>query len=283
MAIHKAVITLAALACGGDVVAQTSNCMNMGGGMTHCDSMGPNGAMSSTNCTSMGGGMANCNTMDMSQPQRTSPTPDMSRPQTGGSPLGIIGDLIAQSQERSFQKKLGGMLSSGDCKGAADFAFAKGHYETSSQIRRSCQPKSTSSAAATPAADQFMAGQQSPSNTTPSEFDLDCIGTDLMIDKNDMYKRPFEGKYRISLSLGRWCEGDCELTKPIAAVDDTRITLSDIDTPLENGMVFLNRESAELIKIVNFMPGSRTPESHSVIAKCERRIFSAFPKIKFWG
>lgn len=49
--------------------------------MTHVDTMGPNGAMSSSNCLNLGGGMTSCQTMDMSQPQRTYPTPDMSRPQ----------------------------------------------------------------------------------------------------------------------------------------------------------------------------------------------------------
>lgn len=72
----------AALASAGGAFAQsTSTTMDMGGGMTHVDTMGPNGAMSSSNCMNMGGGMATCNTMDMSQPQRTYPTPDMSRPQ----------------------------------------------------------------------------------------------------------------------------------------------------------------------------------------------------------
>lgn len=135
----RSALALAALACAGDAVAQTSNCMAMGGGMVHCDNMGTNGSNSSTNCTSMGGGTATCNTMEMGQPQRSSPTPDMSRPQTNGTALNFVGDLVARSQERSFQKKVGQMLAAGDCIGASTFAHAHGHEAQSDQILRSCQ------------------------------------------------------------------------------------------------------------------------------------------------
>lgn len=78
----RTALALAGLALASGAFAQsTSTTMDMGGGMTHVDTMGPNGAMSSSNCMSMGGGMTSCQTMDMSQPQRTYPTPDMSRPQ----------------------------------------------------------------------------------------------------------------------------------------------------------------------------------------------------------
>lgn len=82
----RTALALAGLVLASGAFAQsTSTTMDMGGGMTHVDTMGPNGAMSSSNCMSMGGGMTSCQTMDMSQPQRTYPTPDMSRPQTGGT------------------------------------------------------------------------------------------------------------------------------------------------------------------------------------------------------
>ena len=78
----RAALAIAGLAFASGAIAQsTSTTMDMGGGMTHVDTMGPNGAMSSSNCMNMGGGMTSCQTMDMSQPQRTYPTPDMSRPQ----------------------------------------------------------------------------------------------------------------------------------------------------------------------------------------------------------
>lgn len=78
----RTALAIAGLTFASGAIAQsTSTTMDMGGGMTHVDTMGPNGAMSSSNCMSMGGGMTSCQTMDMSQPQRTYPTPDMSRPQ----------------------------------------------------------------------------------------------------------------------------------------------------------------------------------------------------------
>jgi hypothetical protein len=167
MRFAKPVVSIAALMAAGGAVAQsTSNCINMGGGMVHCDSMGTNGSTSSTNCTAMGAGMSNCTTMPMGQPQSAPPTPDMSRPQTNGSTLSFIGDLVARSQERSFQKKLGQMLASGDCQGAASFAFAKGRYETSNEIRRSCAVKEAPGAAPGISAGQFMAGQ--PASPAPT-------------------------------------------------------------------------------------------------------------------
>jgi hypothetical protein len=127
-------VALAALACAGSAVAQTSNCMNIGGGMVHCDNMGTNGTSSSTDCANIGGGMATCNTTGTGQPM-----PDMSRPQTNGTTLNFIGDLMARSQERSFQKKVGQMLAAGDCIGASTFAHTHGHEAQSDQILQSCQ------------------------------------------------------------------------------------------------------------------------------------------------
>ena len=158
----RAAVALATLACASEAIAQTSNCITMGGGMVHCHTMGRNGSMSSTDCMSMGGNMATCYTMDMSQPQRSNPTPDMSHPQTGGTTLEFIGDLIARSQERSFQKKVGQMLASGDCQDAANLALARGRFDMSNEIRRSCQPKAAEAAPETITTQQFMAVMPSP-------------------------------------------------------------------------------------------------------------------------
>ena len=136
--------------------------MNMGGGMVHCDNMGTNGSTSSTNCTAMGSSTSNCTTMPMGQPQIAPPTPDMSRPQTDETALNFIDDLVARSQERSFQKKVGQMLAAGDCQGAANVAFAKGRFDLSNEIRRSCAPKPSPGGAETLTAEQFMAGQPAP-------------------------------------------------------------------------------------------------------------------------
>jgi hypothetical protein len=140
MVILRRGLMLVAIAYAGGAAAQTtSTTMEMGGGMTHVDTVGPNGAMSSSNCMNVGGGMTSCQTMDMSQPQRSSPTPDMSQPRAGGtSTLGLIAGAIARSNERSFQKKIGHLISQGDCNGAAKLAYSKGRIELGNQVRARC-------------------------------------------------------------------------------------------------------------------------------------------------
>jgi hypothetical protein len=140
--------------------------MDMGGGMTHTDTMGSDGSTSSTNCMDIGGGMKSCNTMRMGQPVTSSPTPDMSQPQTNGSTLSYIGGLIARSQEKSFQKRVVQKLEAGDCHGAANLAFAHQRYELSDKIRQSCLPSDSVAETAPPSdtitMEQFMAGEPVP-------------------------------------------------------------------------------------------------------------------------
>lgn len=122
MAIHRTVIVLAALTCAGDAVAQSTNCMNMGGGIVHCDTM-----------------------------------PDMSHPQTGGgNTIGVIADAIARSNERSFQKKVGALLAAGDCMGAAKLAYAKGRLELGNQISAACSQRQGSVAPQPSTADRSL-------------------------------------------------------------------------------------------------------------------------------
>ncbi len=151
-------ITLPDKAEAQSTSTSNSNCMDMGGGMVHCDTMGSNGSMSSSDCMNMGGSMATCNTMRMGQPQTGNPSVDMSRPQTSGVARSIIGDLIIRSQEKSFQKKLSKLLLEGDCDGAYREAFINQQFELASQIQRSCQLPAKVKAPETLTAEQFMAG-----------------------------------------------------------------------------------------------------------------------------
>lgn len=135
----RTAVAIAAFTCASGAFGQsTSTTLDMGGGMTHVDTMGPNGAMTSSNCTNIGGGIATCNTLDLSRPRRNNPTPDTSRPQNDGTPLNFIGDLLARSQERSFQKKVSKMIADGDCRGAATFALFSGRETLSDEIHRYC-------------------------------------------------------------------------------------------------------------------------------------------------
>jgi len=82
-------VALAALTCAGGAVAQTSNCMNIGGGMVHCDTIGPSGSMSSTDCTNIGSGMTTCNTVGGQQSQRSDLRPASPSGVTEDSPIPI--------------------------------------------------------------------------------------------------------------------------------------------------------------------------------------------------
>jgi hypothetical protein len=88
-------------------------------------------AQSSTNCIGMGTGMVHCDTMDMSQPKDDD--------DDVGTNLGL---LIARMQENSLRKKIGKMLAAGDCRSAAKLAYEKGRLELGAQIARTCSPPS---------------------------------------------------------------------------------------------------------------------------------------------
>jgi hypothetical protein len=162
----RTALALVALAYASGTFAQsTSTTIDMGGGMSHVDTMGPNGEMSSSNCMKLGGGITTCQTMDMSQPSQAKPAPDISQPQTDGATLNFFGGLVARSQGKSFQKKLGKLLASGDCDGAYVEAFIKQQFELANQIRRSCQPPASANPPETITAEQFMAGTLAPSSS----------------------------------------------------------------------------------------------------------------------
>jgi len=271
-------VVLAALACTGSAVAQTSNCMNIGGGMVHCDSIGPNGSSSSTDCTSIGGGMATCNTTGTAQP-----TPDISRPQTNGTALNAIGDLIARSQERTFQSRISEMLAAGDCHGAANLALAHQRFDLSNQIRRSCVANQTPDAIS---AEQFMAGQPLPpggvmqsqgSRQLPAAFDLWCEGKQTEFTKEGPLETVFTRIFRIDLASGRYCDGDCTSTRAIFRVEDNKITFFDSFSQSGLGSEqSVNRETGELFE------GRIGVDATTLsFGQCERRPFSGFPQRQF--
>lgn len=260
-------VILAALACTGSAVAQTSNCMNIGGGMVHCDSIGPNGSSSSTDCASIGGGMATCNTTGTGQP-----TPDMSRPQTNGTALNVIGDLMARSQERTFQSRISEMLAAGDCHGAANLAFAHQRFDLSNQIRRSCfanpGPAPTDATGQT----ELTGGQPSA-----AAFNLLCEGTEIRVSKDGMQEAAFSRTFRLDLASGRYCDGDCTSTRAIFRVEDNKITFfdsfsqsglgSEQSVNRENGAFFEGHIGVNATTMAN--------------GQCERRPFSGFPQRQF--
>ena len=116
----KLVITVAAFGFAQHSSAQSTNCIGMGTGMVHCDTIG-----------------------------------------TGRSGnLSAIAEIIARSNERSFQKKVGEFLNKGDCAGAAKLAFTKGRLDLGNRISAVCAQR-----------DAAMASQQplAASRSTPPE------------------------------------------------------------------------------------------------------------------
>lgn len=172
MPMFRTALALAALAYAGDAVAQSTTCMDMGGGMVHCDTI-----------------------------------------RGGGKTIGVIADLIARSNERSFQKKVGALLAKGDCAGAAKLAFEKGRLELGNQISAACsqrqgtvaQPSTTdpslaaaNGSAASPltatipelerrlqlAAAKANAATPSPLNNITTATKVEAIGTQILITAN---------------------------------------------------------------------------------------------------
>jgi hypothetical protein len=127
-----AVLGLAAFCSSGTVLAQTTNCMDLGGGMVHCDTIGSGGS-ASTNCMGMGQ-MATCQTTQ----SRTGGYSD------SGTALGQgLGQFISSIRERSIRARIGKLLSDGDCAGAYRYALEKGRLELGQAIQRSCAPAAT--------------------------------------------------------------------------------------------------------------------------------------------
>jgi len=89
--------------------------------------------MSTSTCMDMGSGMTHCDTMQLN--------PAPSAGGDGGAVLGqAIGNLIAGNRERSFRKRVGRMLADGNCQGAARYALEQGRLELGNEIARSCRP-----------------------------------------------------------------------------------------------------------------------------------------------
>jgi hypothetical protein len=77
----------------------------------------------------MGATMATCNTIGGD---------DGSSYQNGsGAAAGII-DMIRGFNERSFRKRIGQMLASGDCAGAVKYAYQKGRIELGASLQQTC-------------------------------------------------------------------------------------------------------------------------------------------------
>jgi hypothetical protein len=114
-------------------------------------------------------------------------------------------------------------------------------------------------------------------------FNLVCSGTLAtgMIEKGrvrDFKSEPFTMIYRVDLASRRWCTDECEETKPIVSVSDTRIVFLSQDTPelsLRIG-ASVNRESGEFQHHLKSGDFSALRQG-----TCEPAPFTGFPARKF--
>ena len=91
-------------------------------------------AQSSTNCMSMGSGMVHCDTMDMAPPGNSSADNE------GNRQLGLaIHKLILGDTEKAFRVKVGKLLAAGDCQGAARMALESGRLVLGQSISEKCR------------------------------------------------------------------------------------------------------------------------------------------------
>lgn len=184
-------IAAAALAFSGQAFAQSTTCMDMGGGMMSCNTMGPQGNVH-TQCMRHGA-IVNCNSMSDGQ----------SASQDSGYILGRgIASLFQGIGERRFRAKVGELLASGDCQGAATYAFEKGRLEIGQAIMRQCstqavQPQYATSqnlpyeelvAMVSRSADALFVGFELSEGVAVSRIEADGgtlrLGTNLSPDSN---------------------------------------------------------------------------------------------------
>ena len=99
---------------------------------------GAHAQMSSSNCMAMGGGMVHCDTMNMGS-NDTSATPGSN----GGEALGRgLASFIIRTREDAFRKRVGKLMADGDCQGAARMALESGRLELGHSIMTTCPPNS---------------------------------------------------------------------------------------------------------------------------------------------
>lgn len=141
---RKVLITLAALTASSYAVAQTTTtCMDLGSGMTSCNSAGPQGHSTAT-CMRHGS-IVSCNSMD----HFSSLDSDQSHPDSGAILGKGIADFVNGIKERNFRKKVGKMLAAGNCKDATTYAYEKGRIEFASAIAQRCSTTTVAAPAPT--------------------------------------------------------------------------------------------------------------------------------------
>jgi hypothetical protein len=126
----KMFILAAALGFSSQAFAQSTTCMDLGGGLVTCDTVQPRGNVH-TQCMRHGT-IISCNSTGGTY-QGTD--------QGAAAGAGLVA-LIQGINERKFNKRVGEMLAAGDCVAAANYAFEKGRLEIGQSIIDRCRSAS---------------------------------------------------------------------------------------------------------------------------------------------
>lgn len=121
---NKIYLMAAALTMSGQAFAQSTTCMNLGGGLITCDTVQPGGNVR-TDCMQHGA-ITSCNSTGAGN--------------QGAAAGGSVISFIEGINERKFNKRVGEILAAGDCIGAANYAFEKGRLEVGQAIAARCRP-----------------------------------------------------------------------------------------------------------------------------------------------
>lgn len=116
------------------------------------------------------------------------------------------------------------------------------------------------------------------------QFDLVCSGSVHALSQFTDRTDPYSYHYRVDLSEGKWCEGDCGVLREFVEVQPAILVLTRSS---EYSQVLGRREITNTIdrvtgrhSIASASGGSGTLLTMNWQGQCERRPFSGFPVIQ---
>lgn len=117
--------------------------------------------------------------------------------------------------------------------------------------------------------------------TAADQFDLVCVGSAKY--RPGARAEPVTYRYRIDLTAGNWCRGDCRTVEKIQLIEAGRLVFSEEEDKLSNRAIYrheIDRLTGEWIEIDD-NPRSALGLYLNISGKCEPADFSGLPAPKF--
>lgn len=120
-------------------------------------------------------------------------------------------------------------------------------------------------------------------STQGQTFDLVCTGELTTESINGNEAKPYSVRYRVNLTDGKWCEGDCADTSPIAKTSPGVIVFESIDKDAPSERVRkINNVSRETGQHLALYTSRSIGGAMSIVTMrwkgmCEPAEFSGFP------